>query len=143
MIGTVGIVEDHDTMRQSLTSLLTAATDLKVQHQFTSGEEALRELEKHERPDLLLVDLALPQMNGIELISEITQRWPEVQCLVLSGQTDRGYVAQSFNAGAKAFILKGNPKDILDAVKSVTAGDTGEQYVSPAIAPPRNDAVHR
>lgn len=119
-------------MRDSLKILLETCLGLRVRGEFGSAEDALSEFEEAEEtpPDMMLVDLSLPGKNGIELISDVKSRWPDTRCVVISGQSDAGDIEQSVHKGAEAFVLKGNPNEILEAVRQVLKEET---YMSPEL----------
>ncbi|HUG62373.1 MAG TPA: response regulator transcription factor, partial [Methylomirabilota bacterium] len=82
------------------------------------------------KPDLLLVDLSLPRMNGADLIQLAQERWPDLPSLVLSGHGEAAYVTRARAAGARGYVLKGNPYELPDAIHSVLRG---KEYLSVAL----------
>jgi len=83
-----------------------------------------------ELPTVGLIDLSLPGMNGIELITELRLRYPNMTCLILSGHKERAYSQQALKAGACGYLLKGKPDEIAAAVRRAVAG---EQVFSPEL----------
>jgi DNA-binding NarL/FixJ family response regulator len=74
--------------------------------------------------DLLLVDVALPGMNGIDLVGVVREKYAELPCLMLSAHNEIDYVGRALAAGARGYVLKSDPQTILDAVQRVLAGET-------------------
>lgn len=115
------LVEDHPLMQRTLSEFITRLPDFEVCGVVRSAENALERL-GDASPDLVLVDMSLPQMNGAELIRIIQNRWPGLLCILLSGHGEENYVQQALNAGARGYILKGRPTDIYVALQQVIAG---------------------
>lgn len=116
------IIEDHAFMRTMLQEFLNRVPDLEVCGTAATAEEALQNALQTE-PTLLLVDVALPGMSGIDLAREAQARWPDLPCLMLSGHHEPAYIEQALAAGARGYVLKGNPDAIVDAVQEVLAGN--------------------
>ena len=120
------IVEDHDYMAKVLIRLLHKLTDLKVAARAKTAEEALELLPELE-VGLILVDVSLPEMNGIDLVATLHKKYPALPCLMLSGHHASHYVHRSLEAGARGYILKDDPGAIVEGVQRVLEGDI---YVS-------------
>lgn len=116
------LVEDHPLMQRTLSEFIMRLPDFEVCGVVRSAENALDRLDE-VAPDLVLVDMSLPQMNGAELIQIIQIRWPGLRCILLSGHGEENYVQQALNAGARGYILKGRPADIYIAFQHVIAGE--------------------
>lgn len=116
------IVEDHDIMQQVLAEFIATLDDMEVSGVAETAEQALEELGQ-AGADLALVDLSLPKMSGAELVHEVQERWPEISCLVLSGHGERVYVERALEAGARGYILKGDPYEIEGAIRQVLRGE--------------------
>lgn len=119
---TIYIVEDHDDMRRILAEFLTVQSGLEVLGGAATAEEALESLER-DQPNLLLVDVALPGMSGLELLERVRSRWPGVRCVILSGHGQREHVERALEAGAWGYILKGNPHEVPTALHRVIEGE--------------------
>ena len=117
------IVEDHTLMRQLLRQAVEKMPGLAVSGVASSAEEALDKLHNLEA-DLVLVDMSLPRMSGVELIRELRERSPALRFLVVSGHKETTYVEQTLAAGAHGYLLKGNPYEIPEAITQVLAGNT-------------------
>ena len=125
-MATLMIVEDHVNLAAIVANYLRFQESLEVAAVVHSGEAALIELADLS-VDLAVVDVSLPGMSGIELVAVIAERQPDLPCLMLSGHDDPRYVRQALEAGARGYVSKGNPPDLLEAVRCVLAGGT---YVS-------------
>jgi DNA-binding NarL/FixJ family response regulator len=124
------IVDDHPMMRKGLTSTLEMEPDLEVIHQCEKAEEVLKILD-HEKPDLLLIDVSLPGMNGIELVKNIIFQDPEMKILVVSRHEESLYGERALRAGAKGYIMKFEPSETL--IKAVRKILKGGIYVSDSL----------
>ena len=123
------IVEDHPLMREMLIELLEEADDLHVSGMASSAEDALLQLERAV-PEMLLIDLSLPGMSGFDLASTVRGQWPTMRSVMLSGHTEPGIARRALEAGASGFVVKGNPEEIVDAIRRVSRGET---YVSDSV----------
>jgi len=117
------IVEDHPLMRTVMQEFVDDHPDMEVVSTVESGEQAVEALEQTTecRPDVLLVDVALPGMSGIELVRRVTDRWPNIRCIMLSGHVPTSYVERAFAAGAVGYLPKGQPEDVVTAIRRVLA----------------------
>ena len=114
------LVEDHPVLQEVLREFVgQLAEECKV---MPDAETALDELESG-KPDLMLVDLSLPGMDGIELIKAIRRMYPDLPCAILSGHRSQVYVAKALAAGANAYLLKGDPVEIERGIKAMLAGN--------------------
>lgn len=130
------IVEDNEIMREMLAEFISDLDDMEVTGSAASAEEAL-EVDSHPEVDLFVVDMALPQMNGAEFIEHARERWPDVPCVVLSAHGEKNYVKRAKAAGARGYILKGDPYELPDAIRRVL---NGEEYVSASLRPSVGDS---
>lgn len=125
------IAEDHTILREGLKSLLGTGDNFEVVGEAEDGLEAIRCVEKCE-PDLVLLDLAMPRMNGIAAIKEIKKRFPETKILALTVHKSEEYIMEAFQSGADGYCLKYTThNELLIAIKSVLSGKT---YLSPEIS---------
>ena len=127
-------------MRQGLKALLAEEADLEVVAEAGQGREAVR-LAIEAQPDLILMDVSMPQLNGIEAARQIRQLRPEVKIVVLSMYANEEYVLQMLQAGAAGYVLK--QSDSAEVVAAIRAAMAGERFLSPAISPPRLQAYLR
>jgi DNA-binding NarL/FixJ family response regulator len=122
------IAEDHTIVRQGLVALLGTADDVEVVGQAGDGRTALALVEA-EAPDVLLCDLAMPGLSGLEVIKRTRLLDQPPQVVVLSMYHDHDWVQQSLDAGAAGYLLKGSGvQDVIKAVRAVAAGET---FLSP------------
>src|SRR5512134_120818 len=125
------IADDHTIVRSGLRLLLEAEQDLDVVGEALDGREALNLVEKH-LPDVVLMDIAMPGMDGLEATRQIKARWPQVQVLVLTMHRSDEYFFEMLKAGASGYILKGaETSDLIQAVRVV---GRGEVFLYPTIA---------
>jgi DNA-binding NarL/FixJ family response regulator len=123
--GTIDVllVEDHGMMRDALVEFLAGFPNVRVAGAVATGDEALAHV-SGQQPDLVLADVSLPGMSGIDLVEEIGKRWPDLPCLMLSGHHASSYVQRSREAGARGYLLKGNPDELEAAIDAVAKGGT-------------------
>lgn len=116
------LADDHPIVRQGLRRLLEMETEFTVVAEADNGTEALQLLERY-RPDVLIVDLMMPLVNGFEVIRQTAQRFPKVAVIVLSMHQDNVYVTQALRNGARGYVLKdSSPTELVNAVNEVSAG---------------------
>jgi DNA-binding NarL/FixJ family response regulator len=123
------VIEDHAAFGRALVRLLSGKSDIEVVGVIQSGEAALEKL-SDLKVDLLLVDVSLPKMNGIQLVGKIHERYPDILCMMLSGHLTPFYVKRSLEAGARGYVLKDDISGVLEGVYRVLKG---EIYVSKAL----------
>ncbi|RDB44083.1 DNA-binding response regulator [Halomonas sp. DQ26W] len=123
------VVEDHAFMRDMLREFIDQEEDLEVCETVESGEVALESLEELT-PDLVLIDLSLGGISGLDLIKSIKVKYPAMKCAILSGHGERHYVDQAFEAGAEGYILKGDPDELPCSIRQMMKG---RRYVSKAL----------
>jgi DNA-binding NarL/FixJ family response regulator len=127
----VVIVEDHKLFREGLKSLLFDKEGLEVVGEAGDGIEAIRTV-KRCRPDLILLDLSMPKMNGISVMKEIKGQFPEIKIMALTIHESDQYVLEAFDAGADGYCLKdAGRNELMVAVDSVLQG---KRYISPSIS---------
>lgn len=125
------IIEDHTIVKQGLKSLLDNFEDLEVVGMAEDGIEGIRCINKHQ-PDLVLLDLNMPKMEGLSVISEAIAGNPELKILILTMHSDEDYILSAFNSGALGYCLKSsNQNELLLAIRTVLSG---KKYVSPDIS---------
>lgn len=116
------IVDDHAVLRMGLASLLNTQKDIKVVADAENGEDALAKAAKHH-PDLVIMDLMIPGMNGAEITRALIERDSETKVLVLTSYSTSSGIAEALEAGAKGAILKNAAfQDITAAIREVAAG---------------------
>ena len=125
------LADDHAILRQGLRLILSAHADLEVVGEAGNGNEAV-ELAGKLHPDIVVMDVAMPELNGIEATKRMIQAEPRLKVLVLSMHKEGVYVREILRAGARGYILKDAiDTELLNAVRSVARGDG---YISPAVS---------
>ena len=125
------IAEDHTILREGLKALLLSAPNLKVVGEAEDGREAIKRAGELN-PDLMLLDLSMPRMNGLEAIREIKQQSPETKILILTVHKTEEYVLASLEAGADGYVIKdATHAELLLAISNVTQG---RRYLSPEVS---------
>ena len=134
------LADDHTLVRQGLRKLLEERPDWEVVAEAADGREAVRLAEQH-RPDVAIVDVAMPLLNGIEATRQITRRVPETRVLVLSMHADEAYVRQILQAGGTGYLLKDSAD--VDLLEAVSETSQGRSFFSPSIAGVMLDTYRR
>jgi DNA-binding NarL/FixJ family response regulator len=117
------LVDDHVLVRDGIKALLEGQSDIEVVYEASDGDEALEMLPKTQA-DLLIADIRMPNMSGIELVRELKSKNINVKTLMLSMHDSENYVLQSIDAGADGYLLKGSSKaEFLKALEKIMAGD--------------------
>ena len=125
------IVEDHTILREGLKVLLTTNPEIEIAGEAGDGREAIWLVEKLN-PDMVLMDLSMPRMDGMQAIREIKRRWPEKRVLALTAHKTEEYVLATLKAGADGYLLKDSTyQEMMTAVRSVLSG---KRYLSPGIS---------
>ncbi len=125
------IAEDHKILREGLKALVKSNEDFEVAGEAGDGVDAIRAAEKY-RPDLLLLDLSMPRMNGISVIKDIKSRFPEMKIMALTVHDTEEYILETFHSGLDGYCLKdSSSSELLTAIRRVLQGDT---YLSPGIS---------
>jgi two-component system NarL family response regulator len=118
----LAIVEDHPATRNYLTALFLGSEGIEVVGIYATGREAVEGL-RRTLPNVILADLGLPDMSGLEVIASIKDYFPLVEIIVLTMHEDREHLLAAFRAGASGYLLKGSPAvEILAAVRTAAAG---------------------
>ena len=122
------LTEDHNVVRNGIKSLLEKEDDLQVIAEATNARRALNLLEEGITVDIILADLNMPEMNGIELTLEVKAKYPKIKVIILSMLDHENYILEAFKAGASAYILKNITTDeLVFAIKHICNND--ERYI--------------
>ena len=131
MTVTVLLADDHPIVRQGIRHLLEAESDVKVVGEATDGLEAVQLVEKH-RPNVLIVDMMMPGLNGLEVLRQVKKRSPSTFSIVLSMQSADAYVVEALKSGASGYILKDSgPSELVNALRQVIQG---QRFLSPKLS---------
>jgi len=125
------IAEDHTILRDGLRAILTFQPDFEIIGEAEDGIEAIRGVER-SKPDLVILDLSMPKMNGLDALNEIKKISPKTKILVLTIHDSDEYVLPVLKAGADGYMLKYDTQaDLITAIKGIL---TGKQYLSPGVS---------
>lgn len=128
---TILLADDHQILRQGLKAILQAVPDFRLVGEAADGPEAVR-LADRLHPDVLVLDLMLPSLNGMEVARHVARRLPRTRVVILSMHSNEAYVVEALRAGATGYVLKEGGADEL--VRAIRAAATGQRYISPAIS---------
>jgi DNA-binding NarL/FixJ family response regulator len=134
------LADDHPIVLNGLRSLLMAEDDFELVGEASSGTEAFKVI-REKRPDVAIVDISMPELNGILLARRVGKEIPSVKVLVLTLHEDRAYLRQAIDAGVRGYLLKRSAAENL--VPALRAVVTGGLYVDPAIANRMFDSTPR
>jgi len=125
------LADDHTVMRRGLRLLLESQPEFSVVAEASDGRQAIEQAEATQ-PDVAVVDIAMPNLSGIEAAQRITQAVPHIGIVILSMHADEGYVLRALKAGVKGYVLKDSAEgDLIEAIKAVHQGKT---FFSPEIS---------
>jgi DNA-binding NarL/FixJ family response regulator len=125
------LADDHQLVRAGIRSLLQRMHDVQVVAEASDGDEALR-LVATQQPDIVLMDIGMAELNGLEATERIAQAFPDVRVIILSMHDNKEYVLQALRVGAAGYLLKDSAKAELElAVRAVASGET---YLSPPVS---------
>lgn len=124
------LVDDHEIVREGVKLLVNSQSDMKVVGEASNGEIAVKKTgELH--PDIVLMDVSMPELNGLKATKRIGRLYPNVKILTLTRHTDDGYLQQLIQAGANGYILKQSaPNELINAIRVV---GEGKSYLDPAL----------
>lgn len=125
------LVDDHKIMRDGIKAILGRAADFRVAGEAETGTDAVQFVKTH-KPDMVLMDIGLPGLNGVETTAEILRHHPDCRVVILSMYDDEHSVVSAIRSGARAFILKrASDTDLVDALRIVARGGS---YLSPQVS---------
>jgi DNA-binding NarL/FixJ family response regulator len=118
------IADDHDLVREAMRSLLDSQPDLRLIDEAKDGQETI-ELTRLQRPDLVLMDVRMPKMNGFEATQTIKEELPTTKVLIMSAYEDPGLVSEAVRAGADGYVLKLSlVQELVAAIRGVLGGES-------------------
>ena len=125
------LADDHTIIRSGIRALLERQSDFRVVAEAADGVEAVRMAEEYN-PDVAVMDIAMPKLNGIDATEQITAKHPRIAAIVLTMHSDEGYVLRSLKAGARGYLLKDSAEaELITAIRVV---HEGKAFFSPAIS---------
>ena len=125
------LADDHDLLCAGLAALINKESDMEVIGQARNGNEALRKIQE-ERPDLVIMDINMPELGGIEAAHEINEKWPEVKVLALSVHEDKHHLRKVLREGAAGYLPKrAAVSELTQAIRTVASGGI---YIHPSLA---------
>ena len=126
------IVDDHEVVREGLRLSLSRAPNIRVVGEASDGESAIA-LAERRRPNVVIMDVRMPGMDGLQATKQISDKFPDVAVLIFTAYSERSLLSRGLESGAKGYILKEAPhQTLLRAIEKVAAGDG---YVDPALMP--------
>lgn len=118
----VMVVDDHTVVRAGLSGMLELAADLQVVGEASNGREAIARCGELQ-PDVVLMDLRMPEMDGLEAIGKIKAQWPKVEVVILTTYNEDAYIIQGLRLGARGYLLKDTSREQLyDAIRTASRG---------------------
>jgi DNA-binding NarL/FixJ family response regulator len=123
-------VDDHALLRKGLAAVINAEPDMKLVAEASNGEDAIEKFRSH-RPDVVLMDLQMPVLNGIEATDRILSEFPDARVIVLTTYHGDAQVMRALRAGARAYLLKGHDRELVETIHAVYAG---RKKIPPEIA---------
>jgi DNA-binding NarL/FixJ family response regulator len=125
------VAEDHETVREGLKLILSAQPGIEVVGEASDGRAAIEQATRL-RPDLVLMDVSMPHLNGLKATKKLAEICPEIKVLILTRHKDDGFLQQLLKAGASGYVLKQSSSvELLHAIRSIAAGG---KYLDPAVA---------
>jgi len=116
------LAEDHNTVREGIKMLVNAQPDMEVVGEAADGRAAITEARRLV-PDLLVMDISMPELNGLKATEKLHQEFPDMKILTLTRHTDDGYLQQLIKAGVNGYVLKQSaPTELINAIRTVTSG---------------------
>jgi DNA-binding NarL/FixJ family response regulator len=128
---TILIVDDHPVVREGIGAMLKREADFKIVGEASNGAEAVKKA-RELLPDVILMDLRMPEMDGVEAITRIKEATPDIKFIILTTYSDDEYIFKGIAAGARAYLLKDAPRDEL--FKAIRAVSRGESLIQPVVA---------
>jgi two-component system response regulator NreC len=125
------LADDHRIVRQGVRALLESEADFRILDEAKDGAEAVRAVERFH-PDVLLLDLIIPEMNGFEVTRVIRKRFPETNVVILTMHANEAYVLEALEAGAQGYVIKDSGSEEL--VRAIREAAAGRRYLAPPLS---------
>ena len=124
------LAEDHETVREGIKLLVNSQPDMEVIGEASNGSAAIKAVQKL-KPDIIVMDISMPEINGLKATKRIKQDSPQIKILALTRHTDDGYIQQLIRAGANGYVLKQSaPTELINAIRAIC---TGKSYLDPSL----------
>jgi DNA-binding NarL/FixJ family response regulator len=137
---TVYLIDDHSILRQGLRMLIDGQPDMRVVGESDHGRGLAEELATRGAPDVIVLDVSMPDLGGARVAAELHERLPEVKIVALTRHAEKAYVQQMLEAGARGYVLKQTPAEsLIAAIRAVAGGDI---YLDHAIAGKLIESLH-
>ncbi len=125
------LVEDHDLVRAGIRALIENHADIEVCAEASDGSEALRLVHQH-KPNVVLMDIAMPRLNGLDTLAHLRQDFPSLPVIMLSMHGEKTYVRAALSLGASGYVLKNS--SVAELTTAIIQSAAGERYLTPAIS---------
>jgi DNA-binding NarL/FixJ family response regulator len=125
------VADDHTLMRQGLCKILEEQPEWRVVGQAATGRDVVR-IVNDLQPSMAILDIGMPQLNGIEVTRQLTRRFPDLRVLILSMHAEEAYITSALEAGAQGYLLKDSAD--VELIRAVSSVASGKSYFSPAVA---------
>lgn len=127
----IAVVDDHSIMRAVYRSLVDDSPEFIMAWSASTVEEARLHVERDEAPDVMIMDVTLPDGTGYDLLGEVLQKFPSLPVLMVSAHEEKSYVRKAAEGGARGYLVKdSSPSELMDALEAVLSGET---YFKPAL----------
>ena len=127
----VVLAEDHATVREGIKMLVNAQTDMRVIGEAADGAAAIKKV-REKRPDILVMDISMPEMNGLKATRKLKAEFPDVKILTLTRHADDSFLEQLISAGANGYVLKQSaPAELINAIRAI---GSGKSYLDSSLA---------
>ena len=127
----VVLAEDHATVREGIKMLVNAQTDMRVIGEAADGAAAIKKV-REKRPDILVMDISMPEMNGLKATRKLKAEFPDVKILTLTRHADDSFLEQLISAGAHGYVLKQSaPAELINAIRAI---GSGKSYLDSSLA---------
>jgi len=126
------IVDDHEVVREGLRLSLSRAPHIRVVGEASDGQQAI-DLAERRRPDVIIMDVRMPGMDGLDATKVLSEKLPEVSVLIFTAYSERSLLSRGLESGAKGYILKEAPHETL--VRAIDKVAKGESFIDPALMP--------
>jgi DNA-binding NarL/FixJ family response regulator len=125
------VAEDHTIVRKGLCALLYTESDIEVVGEAENGRQAI-EMAEELNPDVILMDISMPELNGMDATRQLKKKYPDLKILILSMHSNEKYIFETLRAGASGYLIKRSAPT--DLIKAIHAANKGESFLSPSVS---------